>query len=148
LRTSFLAGLLRSATVTVPTEPTTYTLLAFLTTSCASCRPGWETLAASPPDRQLGVQVVVVTPSRSMEDEPLARSLLPPGAGLHMGSETWFSYGIGKAGTFVLVRTRSGDAPPWERPGEVLGSASLESPSEVANLAELVKGWLERPAPA
>lgn len=86
----------------------------------------------------LGVRLVVVTPSRSMEDERRARELLPPGAYLHMGSETWFEYGIGSSASFVLVRCELDGPEPWEQAGQVLGSASARSPGE---LVDLVKRW-------
>ncbi len=79
---------------------TTDTLLAFLTTSCAECQPFWEMLADPATSAALGAQVVVVTPSRGMEDERLARRLVPEGAHLHMGSETWFAYGVGRVCQF------------------------------------------------
>jgi hypothetical protein len=86
----------------------------------------------------LGARLVIVTPSRSMEDERRARELLPEGAYLHMGSETWFEYGVGSSGSFVLVRTAPDGPEPWERAGQVLGSASGKSLDEVL---ELVKRW-------
>lgn len=113
------------------------TLLAFLTTTCEPCGAFWEMLALGVP--ALGVPVVVVTPSRSMEDERLARRLTPPAARLHMGSETWFAYGVTQAGTFVLVRDRPDGQPVWESPGQVLGSGTPAGPAE---LSRLVEGWL------
>jgi hypothetical protein len=117
---------------------TTDTLLAFLTTSCAECQPFWEMMAGSATIDDLGAQLVVVTPSRSMENERLARSLVPEGVHLHMGSETWFEYGIGRAASFALVRSPSSGPPPWEEVGKVLGAANVEAPEE---LVRLVKAW-------
>ena len=93
---------------------TTDTVLAFLTTSCAECQPFWEMMAGSAAIDDLGAQLVVVTPSRSMENERLARRLVPEGVYLHMGSETWFEYGIGRAASFALVRSPRGGPAPWE----------------------------------
>jgi hypothetical protein len=117
---------------------TTDTLLAFLTTSCAECQPFWEMMAGSATIDDLGAQLVVVTPSRSMENERLARRLVPDGVHLHMGSETWFEYGIGRAASFALVRSPRGGPPPWEEVGKVLGAANVEAPEE---LVRLVKAW-------
>ena len=119
------------------------TLLAFLTTTCASCQPFWESLAEGRPGRELGIRLAIVLPSPSMEDERVARRLTPPGAYLHMGSETWFDYGVGQATTFVLVRSPAGGAPPWEQTGAVLGSAT---PADPAALDALVRDWLARAA--
>ena len=79
-----------------------------------------------------------MTPSRSMEDERRALELMPDGAHLHMGSETWFEYGVGTSASFVLVRGPEDGPPPWEQAGQVLGSASARNPGE---LLELVKRW-------
>ncbi len=117
---------------------TTDTLLAFLTTSCAECQPFWEMMARSAAIDDLGTQLVVVTPSRSMENERLSRSLVPEGVHLHMGSETWFEYGIGRAASFALVRSRRGGPAPWEEVGKILGAANVEAPEE---LVRLVKAW-------
>jgi hypothetical protein len=117
---------------------TTDTLLAFLTTSCAECQPFWEMLAAPATRADLGAQVAVVTPSRSMEDERLARRLVPEGVYLHMGSETWFAYGIGRAASFALVRSPRNGPAPWEELGKVLGAANVDAPEE---LVRLVKTW-------
>jgi hypothetical protein len=124
--------------MTVADDATVDTLLAFLTTSCASCKPFWEMMADPGFVSSLGSRLVVVTPSRSMEDERRARELLADGAYLHMGSETWFEYGIGTSSTFVLVRSPWGGPEPWERAGQVLGSGSAGSPGE---LMELIKRW-------
>lgn len=135
--------MLRSGTVAdapddAAEDGTTETLLAFLTTSCAECQPFWEMLAGAPSSEDLGAPVVVVTPSRSMEDERLAKQLVPEGVHLHMGSETWFEYGIGRAASFALVTSPRGGPPPWEEAGKILGAANVESPEE---LARLVRAW-------
>jgi hypothetical protein len=129
-----------------PLSETVDTLLAFLTTSCVSCRPHWAALAHTQAELAEAASLVVVAPSRSMEDEPRARRMTPPGAYLHMGSETWFMYGVGQAGTLVLVRSHRHGPPPWSEPGQVLGSAALAGPD---GLADLVRSWQRRaPTPA
>lgn len=127
-----------SPDATVADTGTVDTLLAFLTTSCASCKPFWEMMATPGLAGALGARLVIVTPSRSMEDERRARELLPDGAYLHMGSETWFEYGIGSSASFVLVRSSQDGPEPWQQAGQVLGSTSGKSPDE---LLELVKRW-------
>ena len=73
-----------------------------------------------------------------MEDERLARRLVPEGVHLHMGSETWFEYGIGRAASFALVRSPRDGPAPWEEVGKVLGAANVDAPEE---LVRLVKAW-------
>jgi hypothetical protein len=92
---------------------------------------------------RLAARVAVVTPSRSMEDERLAKELLPSGAELHMRSETWFDYGVTRASTFVLVRGPKDSPPAWQEQGLVLGTGNAQTPDE---LVELVKGWQARTA--
>lgn len=127
-----------SPDLTVADAGSVDTLLAFLTTSCASCQPFWEMMADNLFTGVLGTPLVVVTPSRSMEDERRAKQLVPPGVHLHMGSETWFQYGIGKAGSFVLVRSPVDGPPPWQQTGRVLGAADVESPEQ---LVERLRTW-------
>jgi hypothetical protein len=127
-----------SPDVTVADDGTVDTLLAFLTTSCASCKPFWEMMAAPGFSSSLGARLVVVTPSRSMEDERRARALVPDGAYLHMGSETWFEYSIATSASFVLVRSPRGGPEPWQQACKVLGSTSATDPGE---LVELVRRW-------
>ncbi len=79
-----------------------------------------------------------------MEDEQRARELAPPGADLHMGSETWFAYGVARAGTVVLVRDPPG-GEPCGQPGRVLGSALVD---EGTDLTAMVAGWQRSQAPA
>ena len=116
-------------------------LLAFLTTTCEPCRQFWEMLADPAARASLGVRVAVVAPSPSLEDEGLARRLVPPGVQLHMGSETWFAYGVLQAGTFVLVRAAPGESPPLAHRGEVIGSATPAGPAE---LMQMLDRWLGR----
>jgi len=122
-------------------DATVDSLLVFLTTSCVSCREHWEKMAAAPLELAAGARLVVVTPSRSMEDEALARRMTPAGAYLHMSSDTWFMYGVGQAGTFVLVRSPLDGPPPWAEAGQVLGSAVA---SDLGQLPDLVRSWRGR----
>jgi hypothetical protein len=98
-------------------------------------------MAAAPLDLAAGARLVVVTPSRSMEDEILALRMTPAGAYLHMSSDTWFMYGVGQAGTFVLVRSPLDGPPPWAEAGQVLGSAVA---SDLGQLPDLVRSWRRR----
>ena len=115
-------------------------MLAFLTTTCTSCRPFWELLADPGARSCLATNVVVVTPSPSMENRQRAEELTPAGVGLHMGSETWFGYGVAQAGTFVLVQDLPGELAPWVHPEQdhVIGCCTPASPAE---LLELVSRW-------
>jgi hypothetical protein len=97
-------------------------------------------LSAAPLTGALGAPVVIVTPSRSMESQRAVEQLAPPGVPVHMASSTWFTYGITKAPSFVLVVPPDDDGPPLDRPGTVLGQASVET---VPELLRLVRSWQE-----
>lgn len=102
-------------------------------------------LSAGPPDATLGVRLVVTTPSRSMESEREVRRLLPPGVELEMSSEAWFTYGVTKAPSFVLLRDHALEQGTPAPATETLGPASASTPAE---LVELLRGWRDRLARA
>ena len=133
-----------SPTAPEPAGGTVDSLLIFLTTSCVTCQDHWGKIGSLVEDLAPAAGLVVVTPSRSMEDELLARRLTPAAAYLHMGSATWFTYGVAQAGTCVLVRSPHDGPAPWAEAGQVLGSAL---PAELGQLPELVRHW-QRQAPS
>jgi hypothetical protein len=77
------------------------TLLAFLTSGCATCAGFWETLG----DRELppGVRAVVVTHGSERERPARLRELSPAGIPVVMSSQAWADYGVPGAPYFVLV---------------------------------------------
>ncbi|SRR5579875_119049 len=125
-----------SAGVGQAQQPTV--LLAFLTTSCAPCQAFWQMLADGAARAALGTEVVVVTPSASMENRRAVQRLTPPGLRAHMASGTWFAYGIARAPSFALVAAGPEGEVPLGPPGRVLGQASPQSPAE---LVALVRSW-------
>ncbi|HET9058292.1 MAG TPA: hypothetical protein VFN61_00100 [Acidimicrobiales bacterium] len=125
----------------VPASPPKLTLLAFLTTTCKTCAGLWSDLKSAPPGGPIGAELVVVTPSKSMEDEEEAKRLLPGGARLHMSSGTWFFYGVLQAGTFLLALPGPEGLEPWLAPGEVLGMASV---TDLSELPPLLLQWTRR----
>lgn len=135
--------LVASAPVSAP-PPETRCLMAFVTSSCEVCATAWEMMGAlaaraDGAGGQSPYQLVIVTPSRSMEDERAVLALAPPGVQVHMGSETWFSYGITQAGTFVLAEQAQGAPAPWLEPGRTLGSAV---PGDMHELRAFLRKWL------
>jgi hypothetical protein len=98
-------------------------------------------LSSGPPDATLGVRLVVTTPSRSMESEREVRRLLPPGVELDMSSEAWFTYGVTKAPSFVLLRDHPAGQGGLDGAREALGPASA---STAAELVDLVHDWRDR----
>ncbi len=104
------------------------TLLAFLSSGCASCTRFWEGLGAP---GELGLpartRLLVVTkgPDREIAAEVAAQT--PPGLSVVMSSEAWTDYEVPGSPFFVLVDGRAG-----RRVGEGVAH-------HVAQLAELVR---------
>ena len=76
------------------------TLLAFLTSGCASCLTFWETLAERPVP---GVQTVIVTRGPEREQPAKLRALARPGTAVVMSGHAWAEYSVPGAPYFVLV---------------------------------------------
>jgi hypothetical protein len=77
------------------------TLLAFLTSGCATCAGFWETLG----ERRLpaGVETVIVTRGTEREQPAKLRALAPDEIPVVMSSEAWEDYRVPGAPYFVLV---------------------------------------------
>ncbi len=83
------------------------TLLAFLTSGCATCAGFWKAFGE---DRRLpeGVRLVVVTKGPEAESESTVAALIPPGITTAMSSEAWDQYRVPVAPYFILVDGASG----------------------------------------
>lgn len=83
------------------------TLLAFLTTGCATCATFWSEFAGGvrlPADTRL----VIVTKGGNDESPADVEAMAPPGVVTIMSSEAWDDYRIPVAPYFVLVDGRRG----------------------------------------
>jgi hypothetical protein len=100
------------------------TLLAFLTSGCATCAGFWETLGqARLPD---GVRTVVVAHGAERERPARLRKLAPPGIPVVMSSQAWRDYGVPGAPYFVLVDGSirgEGAATSWAALSSLVGDA-------------------------
>ncbi len=101
------------------------TLLAFLSSGCATCFILWKTMPTQAPTN---VRVVVVT--RSPEDESVTglQELAPEGVPVVMSSQAWGDYGVPGSPYFVLVDggrgvIGEGSAGTWDRITQLLGEA-------------------------
>jgi hypothetical protein len=100
------------------------TLLAFLSSGCASCRPLWEGLregAALAPH----ARILIVTHGPERESPGRLLELAPAGTEIVMSTEAYGAFGIAVTPFFVLV---DGDA------GRVLGRGSAGSWPQILNL--------------
>lgn len=85
------------------------TLLAFLTSGCATCRGFWEGLQpAVRPAVPGGARIVVVTKDSSYESPSKLRSISPPDLPVVMSSEAWETYRVPGSPYFVYVDGGSG----------------------------------------
>ena len=85
------------------------TLLAFLSTGCATCAGFWE--AFRQPDHlglPAGTRLVVVTKGPEREIPGEVASLAAPGLRVVMSSDAWTDYEVPGSPFFVLVDGRSG----------------------------------------
>jgi len=86
-----------------------FTLLAFLSSGCATCAGFWQALLAHdqlglPP----GTRLVVVTKGPDMEIPGEVAGLAPPGLPVIMSTDAWGDYEVPGSPFFVLVEGSSG----------------------------------------
>jgi hypothetical protein len=101
------------------------TLLAFLSSSCVTCRAFWDAFAEDPllPG---GARLVVVTQGPDHESPSAITSLAPAGATTLMSDQAWDDYSVPGSPYFVL-------AGPG---GQLLGEGSAMAWSQVEQLIE------------
>lgn len=93
-----------------------HTLLAFLSTGCATCGPLWATLSEVEPPP--GFRTVVVTKGAEAESPAEVRRLAPAAAAVVMSSDAWDAFSVPATPYFVLVDGGS---------GQVVGEGSARS---------------------
>jgi hypothetical protein len=104
------------------------TLLAFLTTGCATCHDFWRTFGADPPPVPPGgARLVVVVHDPGEESISKVRDLAPDGLPVVMSSQAWEDYDVRFAPYFIYV---SGAL------GRIVGEGSAASWEQVVSLAE------------
>jgi hypothetical protein len=108
------------------------TLLAFLSSGCASCAPLWSSLsggAAAPAN----TRVLVVTKGPEAESVTRLRELASPGAEVVMSSDAWRAFAVPSTPHFVLVDGQSmeiagrGSATTWEQLVTLVNQAVADS---------------------
>ena len=105
------------------------TLLAFLSSTCLTCRGFWDAFA----DRRLSVpgraRLLIVTKGSEAESPATIRKLAPSGAHTVLSSSAWTDYRIPVAPYFVLVDGPGGDvigegaAATWEQVRDLMGQS-------------------------
>ena len=111
------------------------TLLAFLTTGCASCMDFWEAFR-EPANRKVagaGSQLVVLTKGQDAESPAAVRELAHPELTTLMSSEAFDDYSVPLAPYFVLVDGNGGRvvgegaAASFDQLGSLLAKAMADS---------------------
>ncbi len=102
------------------------TLLAFLSSGCATCAGFWKAFGE---DQRIpaGVRLVVVTKGPEAESESTVAALAPHGVTTAMSSEAWDHYRVPVAPYFILV-----DGPS----GRVAGEGAAASWRQMVSLLE------------
>jgi hypothetical protein len=83
--------------------PRARTLLAFLSSSCATCRPFWESFAEPATLGLPGDMRLVVVTQGAEHESPAAIAELAGRATVVMSSQAWADYAVPGAPYFVLV---------------------------------------------
>ena len=114
--------------IAVSTTSANHTLLAFLSSGCATCAGFWDALR-SPGDLGLpgDVRVVVVAKGPELEDVAVLRRLAPSAVDMVLSTQAWVDYEVPAAPFFALVDGASG-----RRVGEGLANT-------MAQVVELVR---------
>ena len=79
------------------------TLVAFLTTGCATCASFWRDLAAGGVDLPAGTRVLIVTKGAEAESMSAVRALAPAGVTVVGSTQAWEDYDVAVAPYFVHV---------------------------------------------
>jgi hypothetical protein len=79
------------------------TLLAFLTSGCASCAPLWASMGEAPAFETPAERIVIVTHDASRESPERVRGLAPSGVEVVMASAAWEDYAVPASPHFVLT---------------------------------------------
>lgn len=107
------------------------TLLAFLTSSCITCRTFWDAFQRRDTELPGDVRLVVVTKDAAEESLPNLRELQPPSdVPLVMSSAAWSAYDVPGSPYFVLVDgaegvvTGEGTGASWSQVRNLLAQAT------------------------
>ena len=109
------------------------TLLAFLSSGCATCLEFWREIAEGAV-LPAGVDLVVVTKGEEQESASRVAELAPPGVPVLMSTQAWTDYQVPMAPYFLLVDgpgsavRGEGAASSWPQLLDLLGQAVDDAP--------------------
>lgn len=105
------------------------TLLAFLSSTCLTCRDFWTAFADDTLDVPTNARIVIVTRGTEAESPASVRKLAPRSLHTVMSTEAWHAYNVPGAPYFVLVDGErggvvgEGTATSWERVQQLMTQA-------------------------
>lgn len=109
------------------------TLVAFLSSTCLTCRGFWDAFADRGLDVPGGARLVVVAKGAEAESPATIAKLAPTQITTVLSSSAWTSYGVPVAPYFVLVDGASGDvvgegaATTWAQVRDLMGNALADA---------------------
>lgn len=109
------------------------TLLAFLSSSCLTCRDFWEAFSTSPRLPGHDTRLVIVTQGHEAESPSAVAALAPRDVTVVMSSAAWSDYAVPVSPYFLLVDGPSGNvvgegaAASWDKVAELLDRAVGDS---------------------
>lgn len=112
------------------------TLLAFLTSGCATCRNFWDAFSNDAALPRSVDRLVIVTKSNDEESPAALGNLAPRDHAVVMSSQAWDDYGVPVSPYFVLVDGASGAidgegaASTWTQVGSLLSRAEADTEAE------------------
>lgn len=121
------------------------TLLAFMSTTCATCNHFWARFELREVLETLGAaRLVIVTKGPRDESPAEVASRAPSGIPLVMSSAAWEEYGVPGSPYFVMVDGASGtisgegSASSWDKLLDLMGFAGGDGPHDDRDRAERV----------
>lgn len=111
------------------------TLLAFLSTGCASCQTFWQALGGQPEMPTASTRPVIVTKGPEAESPGQVAKLAPSGVPLIMSTDAWDSFRVPLTPFFMLVDgggrvLGEGSAMHWEQLLGLLQRSMEDTPDE------------------
>jgi hypothetical protein len=108
------------------------TLLAFLSSTCLTCRNFWDAFGDPSLNVPNDARVIVVTRGVEAESPGVVRKLASPLVHTVMSTEAWHDYNVPGAPYFILVDGArgmvigEGTATTWERVHNLIGQAAVD----------------------
>ncbi len=112
------------------------TLLAFLTSGCATCRNFWDAFRNDAALPRSVDRLVIVTKSNDEESPAALANLAPNDHAVVMSSKAWDDYGVPVSPYFVLIDGATGTidgegaASTWTQVGSLLSRAEADTEAE------------------